>query len=348
MESATPAASSCRESGSVPGAGIVETAGTWLASLGAGEVLFGLKWTDVYAWGRIVLQAIFLALIVVVLAPARVGPLWERRWIQRLVFTAIDVGVGLGLLGVLIGAWLATFLTGVTDGPRVARAANDVFLRSGVLPTVLLVIGVFVVGSRGPILRTWIRRLRDRQRQWDRALRVLLVSLAAVALAAVLVGVVVAAVGVLLVLAGNDALNPADVEGTRRFALGAVLVLVAFNLVARLGTWRWDVWDRRERRVARRTPLVEPSRGWAFIQALLLSIPPVLGALVVAFGTADWQLLGADRSTMLVSIGVILLLIGMLGVARDVVDNDTEGMARATEEDSVVPSDTTPAPGQSR
>lgn len=330
--------------GSVPGHELIDSAGQWLAARGDGQIALGLKWTDVYAWGRVVLQAMFLVLILVVLAPVRVGPLWERRWASRLTFTLIDVGVGAGLLVVLIAAWLATFRTGVTDGARLASAVDDVLLRSGVLLTVVVVVGLFALGLLGPILRKRIRQLQGSSRSMDRATRVGLVSIAALALAAVLVGSVVAAIGVLLVLAGNVAVD--DSDATRQFALGAVLVLAAFNLVARLGTWRWDVLDRRERRLARRDPLVEPHRGWAFLQALLLSLPLALGAIVVSFGTSSWRLAGADRAAWLAVIGAILLLIGMIGVARDVVDNDTEGMERGTEDASVLPSDTTPAPGQ--
>ena len=334
--------------GSLPGHEIIDTAGRALASLGNGQIAFGLKWTDVYAWGRVVLQAMFVILILVILSPARVGPLWERRWIGRLTFTVIDIGVGAGLLVVLVIAWLATFLTGATDGSRIANAFNDVFVRSGLLLTVALVIGLFGLGSLGPGARKRIRQLQGSRRLRDRASRVALVTLAALTLAAVLIGSVVAAVGVLLVLAANVAVD--DSNATRTFALGAVLVLVAFNFVARLGTWRWDVWDRRERRMARRNPSAEPHRGWAFLQALLLTIPLVLGAMVVAFGTSNWRLAGADRGTHLAVIGVVLLLIGMIGVARDVVDSDTdtEGVSRGTDDAPVMPSNTTRAPGQTK
>jgi uncharacterized BrkB/YihY/UPF0761 family membrane protein len=148
-----------------------------------------------------------------------------------------------------------------------------------------------------------------------------------------------------LVLAGNAAID--DSNATRRFALGVVLVLVAFNFMARLGTWRWDVWDRRERRQARRRPLVEPNRGWAFLQALLLLMPLVLGAFVVSFGTSTWQVAGLDRGGVLTFIGVVLVLIGMISVARDVVESDTEGMDRAKESGPVMPPNTPPSPGHS-
>jgi hypothetical protein len=332
--------------GSVPGHEVIDTAGRALAQLGDGQIAFGITWTNVYGWGRVVLQAIFLVLILVSLAPVRAGPQWEGHWKPRLTFTIVDIGVGLGLLGLLTLAWLLTFVTGVTDSTRVGSAVNDVLLRSGVLWTALLVFGVFALGSQGPAVRRAIRKLQGSHVPSERALRVLLVSASAVVLAAVLVGVVVASIGVVLVLAGNTVID--DSEATRKFALGVVLVLVAFNFMARLGTWRWGVWDRRERRLARRAPLVDPNRGWAFLQALLLSIPLVLGALVVSFGTPTWRIAGLDRGGMLTVIGVVLVLIGMISVARDVVESDTEGLERDGATGPVLPSQTPPAPGQSR
>jgi hypothetical protein len=329
---------------SVPGHEIFDTAGQALSGLGNGQIVFGITWTNVYGWGRIVFQAIFLVLILVSLAPVRAGPQWEGHWKARLTFTVIDVGVGLGLLGLLIVVWLLTFLTGVTDNTRVGNAVNDVLLRSGVLWTALLVIGVFALGSRGPAVRKEIRRLQGKTSAGDRAKRIFLVSASAVVLAGLLVGVVVAAFGMALVLAGNSAID--DSNATRRFALGVVLVLVAFNFMARLGTWRWDVWDRRERRQARRRPLVEPNRAWAFLQALLLLIPLVLGAFVVSLGTSTWQVVGLDRGGVLTVIGVVLVLIGMISVARDVVESDTEGQVRDGEAAPVMPSQTPPAAGQ--
>jgi hypothetical protein len=330
--------------GSLPGHEILDSAGRGLNALGNGQIAFGLKWSDVYAWGRVVLQAMFIALILVVLAPVRVGPLWERRWIGRLTFTLIDFGVGFGLLGVLVVAWLATFLTGPIERSRIGNAANDIFLRSGLALTLVVVVGLLVLGSLGPAVRTRIRKLQGSRRFRDRATRVVLVAIAALALAAVLIGLVIAAIGVLLVLAGNAAFD--DSIATRQFSLGGIVVLVAFNFVACLGTWRWDVWDRRERRLARRNQSAEPHRGWAFLQALLLSIPLGLGTLVVAFGTSTWTFAGADRGGCLTIIGVVLLLIGMIGIARDVVESDTEGMPRDPDA-PVMPSDTKRAPGHS-
>jgi hypothetical protein len=330
--------------GSVPGHEILDTAGQAMSRLGNGQIAFGITWTNVYGWGRIVFQAVFLVLILVSLAPVRAGPQWEGHWKARLTFTVIDVGVGLGLLGLLTIAWLVTFLTGVTDDTRVGSAVDDVLLRSGVLWTALLVIGVFALGSRGPVVRKEIRRLQGKTAAGDRAKRIFLVSASAVVLAGLLVGVVVASIGMALVLAGNTAID--DSDATRRFALGVVLVLVAFNFMARLGTWRWDVWDRRERRQARRRPLIEPNRAWAFLQAFLLLIPLVLGAFVVSFGTSTWQVAGLDRGGVLTVIGVVLVLIGMISVARDVVESDTEGPVRGGEAAPVMPSQTPPAAGQ--
>jgi hypothetical protein len=234
----------------------------------------------------------------------------------------------------------------MTDASRVGSALNDVLLRSGVLWTALVVIALFGLGAQGPVVRKKIRSLQGSTHLGGRLAHLLLVSASALTLAGVLVGVAVAAIGVILVLAGNVAV--ADADATRMFVLGVVLVLLAFNVMARLGTWRWDVWDRRERRLARRRPLAEPHRGWAFVQALLLLIPLALGTIVVSFGTSIWRIAGVDRGGVLLVIGLSLVLIGMISVARDVVESDTEGLLRKTEAAPVVPSAPPPAPGQSR
>jgi hypothetical protein len=49
---------------------------------------------------------------------------------------------------------------------------------------------------------------------------------------------------------------------------------------------------------------------------------------------------------VLTVIGVVLVLIGMISVARDVVESDTEGPVRGGEAAPVMPSQTPPAAGQ--
>jgi hypothetical protein len=107
-------------------------------------------------------------------------------------------------------------------------------------------------------------------------------------------------------------------------------VLGLFNLLQRVGGWRWNSWDVRERFTLRRNPLPGPSRIWATFVAAGLTAIAIVGAVLVAVGTddANLPLVNRDGWTSLVvavTIGLIVLSIG-----KDVVDNDVEVDGRLT------------------
>jgi len=126
---------------------------------------------------------------------------------------------------------------------------------------------------------------------------------------------------------------------TGRIVLGIAVVLIAFQILGRIGQWRWTVWDERERTAARTgepppsdgqasqtTPSATgdapPGNGRVVAQIVLLSIT-LLALFVGVIFNLDPVLLAAAGLTALTVL---------LGVAVDVVDaqrNERRQLARS-------------------
>jgi hypothetical protein len=80
---------------------------------------------------------------------------------------------------------------------------------------------------------------------------------------------------------------PAPLQPLGEWILGVSLIAVAFLVLARVGIARWNVWDRRERRDARRKKPVRRSR---FVPVAQLSLLGLLGfGMVVGFAALMWR-----------------------------------------------------------
>jgi hypothetical protein len=219
---------------------------------------------------------------------------------------------------------------------------------------VLLAIGVALAGLGifGDAVRNRIRKLRPRHGLRDRFERDALITASGVFLGLVVLLLAVAAFAVVLVFAGNDAV-PASGD-TRRFIIGALVVLLAFSVLGRVGGWRWDAWDARERRLLRRSLEPQTQRVWVLAVATALTVVAALGALVVALGTPGASLPLLGRPAWLAVLGIALLLIVVVSLGKDVVDNDTEaardvgGAGTGGEPAPVEPMPTGAAPGSTR
>jgi pimeloyl-ACP methyl ester carboxylesterase/uncharacterized membrane protein YidH (DUF202 family) len=302
--------------GRIPGNEIIAGAGTVLNGVGdaclvsAGTgCLLSVTWGGVYAFGTVVLTIIFALVIVQALGPVGVGPLWAGRWIGRLAFTTIDVAIGVAI-GVIAILWVINMVASGIDSDLLVAA-------------IVGVPGLWALGQAGPIVRRAIRNKDNPKKSSDGVVRAGLIALSALVLAVVLVGLVVAVLAILLVLAGNTVLDQSG--DTQRFVLGTVLIICAGQLIGRLGAWRWAVWDARERRRCRRTPFETPPRLWVYVQCTLLLLATALLAIIAATGGIAILWIRTELVPSLMILGALLIGIAMLGVARDVVDADTEG-----------------------
>lgn len=296
--------------GLMPGNEAFGTAASTLAANGSVRVVDWFPpwtWQRWYELGVITMGIVFLLLLTMALVPGRTDRLWLGRPISRIVLFVVDVAIGIGAFLAIVGAWLL----GVGRSAATDQAAIDVLRTSGV-GLVLLIGGFWGLGHIGRWTRARIIGLQGRRGLRNRAARDILIVLSAAFLGVFLLLLLAVVVAVVLVFAGNSAAAHAD--DTRRFILGAIVLLLGFQLLGRLGTWRWDSWDIRERRALRRRPTTYPFRYWTYILLTMLATAAVAAALIAALGL----------ESELLRLGIFILLIVVLSVGKDVVDNDID------------------------
>jgi hypothetical protein len=305
---------------SVPFHAELTAAGRTLNALGDAKIAAwlpdALTWARWHDLGVFVLQLVFLLALTLAVVPGRPDRLWLGRPVARLVLLAVDIAVGFGALALIAIAWLAT---AHPTGP--IAGLLDVVLGSGLPGLVGLGLVLYGTGWLGKRVRATIHDLEGKSRYGDRLLRDALIVASAVFLAFVLLVLIAALVGVGLVFAGNAAV--AGSEAIRQLVLGSIVVLVAFQAIQRLGIWRWDSWDERERRALRRRPLDYPFRNWAYFLAVALGVIAALAAFVVTMAGPTATLL-LSRDGWLATLGALILLVVVLSVGKDVVDNDID------------------------
>jgi hypothetical protein len=120
------------------------------------------------------------------------------------------------------------------------------------------------------------------------------------------------------------------VQSIREFVVGAFVTLGVFNLLQRVGGWRWSSWDVRERFGLRRAPLRIPSRWWAMFVASVLTVIGVVTAILVAVATDSAGLPVFDRTGWVIVIVLVTAALIVLTIGKDVVDNDVEIDGRLT------------------
>jgi len=94
-----------------------------------------------------------------------------------------------------------------------------------------------------------------------------------------------------------------------RVVVGSLAIVVAFQAIARVGGWRWAVWDARERAAAR-TGSPYHATGRVFTQIVLL--------LVIV--TAAFLSVVLDSVVAAAVAGVAIATLVLVGVAIDVLD----------------------------
>jgi hypothetical protein len=209
---------------------------------------------------------------------------WSETWRQhpRLdgVVRGLDVGVP-GLLG--IGLAIPPLLTLI-----------DWFRSGSPLPLAATILAI-LVAALFIALPTPVANMAN---AYDQSLgrNATLRTLAAALLVASLL-VWVAATAYLLVIDGP----------IRSILMGAVVAVAAFQLVHRVGVWRWEVHDREERSDARLNRKGPEGRRWMLLESAVLLL--ITGGLAVAVAAGSLTLVG-----MLV---IALVLGSVVVVARD-------------------------------
>lgn len=276
---------------------------------------------SLYHLGTWTLEAILVIALLAVLVPARLDRLWGERPFARLTILSLELWIG---IGVALSLVLAFFL--VLDPADRQRIYESI--RWEMLGLAVVAVGVFAAGWLGQRARKRLRRMRTDQlrareggetvRMGPRLGRDLLISVSALFLGALLIALIAVIIGVVLVIVDG---SPEHID-TERFVVGAIVVLVAFRILGKLGTWRWSAWDVRERRLLRQQPDQVPDRDWPYILAAALTAIGFIATMIVALGADGSSWLGLDRDTWLVVLGATILVVIVICLGKDIVDND--------------------------
>jgi hypothetical protein len=312
--------------GQIPLINGLDGLGNDLAGLGASVALLGHRPFDaMYALGLVVLHGAFAFAVFQAIVPSGADGLWFDRPRASAAIKLLDYLLGPVALAVVMGVWFVR--VGLPSGPG---GLVQFVLDSTILSLAGALLGLYVFARFGKWLRRELRMPKKRMRLAPEVVRGLAILLSAAFLGGLLVLMTAATIGVVLLFTGSDARPAAEVESIREFVVGAAVALGLFSLLQKIGTWRWNSWDVRERFALRKAPLRRPSRYWASIVGVALTVITVLGAILVAVGTEDaaLPLWNRDGWTMLV-IGLAVGLI-VLSIGKDVVDNDVEVDGRLT------------------
>lgn len=299
--------------------------GNTLAGLGTWDFFGQRPFEIMYLLGLFVLHAAFTLAVLQAIVPSRAAALWWDRPVATWAVRIVDYALGPIALLVVFAAW--ALLVVLPSGPG---AVGELFASSKLAFIAIgggLVIGL---GWIGKVLRQRLRGPSTPGRTPE-LVRGFAILASAAFLGGLLIVMTAATIGVVLVYAGSNADAVKDnVARIREFVVGAFVVLGLFSALQRLGSWRWNSWDVRERFSLRRDPIRRPSRWWATLVSAWLTLIGVLGAILVALGSDFIKLPISDRDgftgfILILTAGLILLAIG-----KDVVDNDVEVDGRMT------------------
>jgi hypothetical protein len=280
-----------------------------------------------YGVGRWALISILFVLLLFAVPPHAADRLWGDRvsnaW-RRLLVLVLDVLLGLGGLALLVALGLL---------PLVPWA--DLALLAVVAAV------IFGMSLLGPRLRGPLRRTEPNLRRRVRWKRNAAIAVSSVVLGAILLMLMLVVVGIVFVVVDGSK----DHLETEQFIFGSVLILVAFHLLARIGVWRWDVWDIRERQYLRRWPTGRPPRLWPLTLGLILLGIASAAAIVVATGTSTPL---APQDVWIVVISGLIVAVVLISIGKDIVDHDIAVPANESsqgQESTMIPSGSGRGPG---
>lgn len=273
----------------LPGSEVISGPVTALRNLNLQDSVIGNFLAETGVW---VVAAILCLLTVVSLLPPPERPVpWydkDKPWWRPFNLFArflrfVPWVVALPVLVVVFGAW-TRLSTGATDaGSRAGEVALVVF----VVTLLIAIVGSVIAGSpkKEPRKAAW---LRD----------------------GVEMAVTIGVMAVVAVLAVAPIVAIVSFEEVGTIVLGIATVIVAFQIIGRIGVWRWNVWDGRERVAARLQKDKYPPLLRIFVQMTVLLATVGLAFAAVVQGSTDL----AGMALIGVAIAVLL------GVAVDVFD----------------------------
>ena len=96
------------------------------------------------------------------------------------------------------------------------------------------------------------------------------------------------------------------VDASIRMVVSAtVIALLPFQLLGKIGTWRWERWDDIERAVARQRRPQAYRRRWIWFQFLTLGAIGAIVAVAIVVGSPDLLVLAAEATAALLAILVV-------------------------------------------
>jgi hypothetical protein len=314
--------------GLIPGNEIVRQAAdafvNWIAGLSTEGVplipnalQFESLLTPLYQLGTWALEAILIALLANALLPGQIDRLWsnsERGAGPRFILLVVDYAVGIGAFAMVVAGFFilltaeqrAAIWQGLSLGPFILLIAAGLFAAA--------------VSGAGRAARGFLRGTPLGRGGLARVTRSVGIFVSAAFLGLVLIGTLLITLSIVLVIIDSGHGHLAN----HQFVIGAIAVLVVFNLLARLGTWRWDVWDVRERRGLRRAPTTSPVRTWPYVLGFILTLLVFAATSIVALGADGSSWWGLSRDAWLVATVGTVVAIVLFSLAKDIVDSDIE------------------------
>jgi hypothetical protein len=105
-------------------------------------------------------------------------------------------------------------------------------------------------------------------------------------------------------------------EDVGTMVLGFAAVIVGFQLIGRIGTWRWTVWDGRERVAVRAAkPTMPVAKSYPPLFRILAQMVLLVSAVLIALAAVV-----AGSTDLTLAAVAVAGLAALLGVAVDVMD----------------------------
>ncbi|HEX7471503.1 MAG TPA: hypothetical protein VF323_00340 [Candidatus Limnocylindrales bacterium] len=219
---------------------------------------------------------LYMLAIVQAVLPIGRSEIWPG-W-RKVVFIFLDFGV------FFVGLAVALVVRVVAANDP-ARGVSTFVSRLGDTPLqygFLIVIAIFLVLAVGPLRRG----LDTLSRKLPLATRLAVVMGALVVLGIAVGGIVID-------------------ENIRKVVSASGVAIVMFQVLARIGAWRWARWDESERSIARRRSDV-PFRRWTiWLEFLLLG--SVVTGVGLAIGLGRLSLLGASGAALGILLGAFVI-----------------------------------------
>jgi hypothetical protein len=205
--------------------------------------------------------------------------IWSASW-RWAVFGALDTGVF--LLGVIVA--IAVRIATEHDARAGVGGFVDRFGDTPLRLALVLLAAIFLALFLSGLLR---RPSEEPAKPSGLGIRLAVILVTSAIIAIALYGVIVD-------------------EGIRGFVGAVVVGYALFQILGRVGIWRWGRWDRAERALARRRSTVVFAREWVWAEFLPLGAVAAVAAFGIALGNA--ALVRGAGAALLVLIVVFVII----------------------------------------